>query len=92
VRLVDWNGTKVAVAVYGKGLGSIVVAESPATAKDPLAGLDQLPSVSINGTTGRELATALGTAITFQHGQVRTLVAGSVPTVSAEQAARELTS
>ncbi len=92
VRLVDWNGTKVAVAVYGKGLSSIVVAESPATAKDPLAGLDQLPSVSVNGTTGRELATALGTAITFQHGQVRTLVVGSVPTVSAEQAARELTS
>jgi outer membrane lipoprotein-sorting protein len=92
VRLVDWNGTNVAVAVYGKGLGAIVVAESPATAKDPLAGLDQLPSVSVNGATGRELATALGTAITFQHGQVRTLVVGSVPTVSAEQAARELTS
>jgi outer membrane lipoprotein-sorting protein len=91
VRLVDWNGTKVAVAVYGKGLGAIVVAELPATAKDPLAGLSQLPSISINGDTGRELATALGTAITFQHGQVRTLVVGSVPTVSAEQAARELT-
>ncbi len=91
VRLVDWNGTKVAVAIYGKGLGAIVVGELPATAKDPLAGLSQLPSVSINGDTGRELATALGTAITFQHGQVRTLVVGSVPTVSAEQAARELT-
>jgi hypothetical protein len=90
VRLVDWNGTKVAVAVYGKGLGAIVVAEMPATAKDPLATLDQLPSISINGDTGRELATALGTAITFQHGQVRTLVVGSVPTVSAEQAAREI--
>jgi outer membrane lipoprotein-sorting protein len=92
VRLVDWNGTKVAVATYGEGLGAIVVAELPATAKDPLAGLDQLPSISINGDTGRELATALGTAITFQHGQVRTLVVGSVPTVSAEQAARELSS
>jgi outer membrane lipoprotein-sorting protein len=90
VRLVDWNGTKVAVAVYGKGLGAIVVGEMPATAKDPLASLDQLPSISINGDTGRELATALGTAITFQHGQVRTLVVGSVPTVSAEQAAREI--
>ena len=92
VRLVDWDGTKVAVAVYGKGLGAIVVAELPASAKDPLGALDQLPSISINGATGRELATALGTAITFQHGQVRTLVVGSVPTVSAEQAARELTS
>jgi outer membrane lipoprotein-sorting protein len=92
VRLIDWNGTKVAVATYGKGLGAIVVAELPASAKDPLGALDQLPSISINGDTGRELATALGTAITFQHGQVRTLVVGSVPTVSAEQAARELTS
>ena len=92
VRLVDWNGTKVAVAVYGKGLGAIVVGELPATAQDPLAGLSELPSISINGDTGRELATALGTAITFQHGQVRMLVVGSVPTVSAEQAARELTS
>jgi outer membrane lipoprotein-sorting protein len=92
VRLVDWNGTKVAVAVYGKGLGAIVVAELPATAKDPLGALDQLPSISINGDTGRELATALGTAITFRHGDVRTLVVGSVPTVSAEQAAREIAS
>jgi hypothetical protein len=91
IRLVDWNGTKVAVGLYGTGLGSIVVAQSPASSKDPLASLDQLPSVSVNGATGRELATALGTAITFSHDGVRTLVAGSVPTVSAEQAARELT-
>jgi outer membrane lipoprotein-sorting protein len=90
VRLVDWNGTKVAVGIYGVGLGSIIVAESPASSKDPLAGLDQLPSISVNGATGRELATALGTAITFSHDGVRTLVVGSVPTVSAEQAAREL--
>jgi outer membrane lipoprotein-sorting protein len=92
VRLIDWNGTKVAVAAYGKGLASIVVAELPASAKDPLASLDQLPSISINGTTGRELATALGTAVTFQKDGVRTVVFGSVPTVSAEQAARELVS
>jgi outer membrane lipoprotein-sorting protein len=92
VRLIDWGGTKVAVATYGKGLGSIVVAELPATAKDPLSSLSQLPSISIGGTTGRELATALGTAITFQKDGVRTIVAGSVPTVSAEQAARELVS
>jgi outer membrane lipoprotein-sorting protein len=92
VSLVDWNGTKVAVAIYGKGLGAIVVAELPATAKDPLSSLSELPSISNKGDTGRERATALGTAITFQHGQVRMLVVGSVPTVSAEQAARELTS
>jgi outer membrane lipoprotein-sorting protein len=92
VRLIDWSGTRVAVSTYGEGLGAIVVAELPASSKDPLGALDQLPSISINGDTGKELATALGTAITFQHGNVRTLVVGSVPTVSAEQAARELTS
>jgi outer membrane lipoprotein-sorting protein len=92
VRLVDWSGTNVAVSTYGEGLGAIVVAELPASSKDPLGALDQLPSISIDGDTGKELATALGTAITFQHGTVRTLVVGSVPTVSAEQAARELTS
>jgi outer membrane lipoprotein-sorting protein len=92
VRLVNLKDNKVALVTYGKGLGAIVVAEMPATAKDPLASLSQLPSISINGSTGRELATALGTAITFTHGDVRTIVVGSVPTVSAEQAARELAS
>jgi outer membrane lipoprotein-sorting protein len=90
VRLVNLKDNKVALVTYGKGLGAIVVAEMPSTAKDPLSSLSQLPSISINGSTGRELATALGTAITFTHGDVRTLVVGSVPTVSAEQAAREL--
>jgi hypothetical protein len=91
VRLETLGDTKVALITYGKGLGSIVVAESPASAKDPLGQLQQLPTISVNGATGHELATALGTAITFTHDGVRTLVGGSVPTVSAEQAARELT-
>jgi outer membrane lipoprotein-sorting protein len=90
-RLATLKDTKVALITYGKGLGSIVVAEAPASSRDPLGELAQLPSISVNGATGRELATALGTAITFTHDGVRTLVAGSVPTVSAEQAARELT-
>jgi outer membrane lipoprotein-sorting protein len=91
VRLETLGDTPVALVTYGNGLGSIVVAESAASSKDPLGQLSQLPSISVNGATGRELATALGTAITFTHDGVRTLVAGSVPTVSAEQAARELT-
>ena len=93
VRLVDWNGTKVAVADLRQGPRRDRRGRAAGDARRiRSAALDQLPSISINGTTGRELATALGTAITFQHGQVRTLVVGSVPTVSAEQAARELTS
>jgi outer membrane lipoprotein-sorting protein len=92
VRLLESDGTKVALATYGKGLGAIMVAELPATGKDPLGPLAQLPSISIDGTTGRELATALGTVITYQKDGVRTIVGGSIPTVSAEQAARELVS
>ncbi len=106
VRLVDrGDGPPGAVAVYGKGLGAIVVAEQDAkSAKDhgggPLGGGGgdrgdrdeqlRLPTVNIDGATGQELATALGTVVTFERGGVSYTVAGSVPPQAAEQAAREL--
>jgi hypothetical protein len=46
--------------------------------------------VNIDGATGSELATALGTVVTFQSGGVQYVVAGSVPPVAAENAARGL--
>ena len=49
-----------------------------------------LPQVNIDGDTGQELATALGTLVTFESGGVSYLVAGSVPPVAAENAARGL--
>jgi outer membrane lipoprotein-sorting protein len=49
-----------------------------------------LPSVSIGGTTGHELSTALGTLITFTRGGVGYVVVGSVPANAAEAAARGL--
>ena len=49
-----------------------------------------LPQVNIDGATGTELATALGTILTFERDGVRYVVAGSVPPVAAENAAREL--
>ena len=49
-----------------------------------------LPQVNIDGATGTELATALGTLVTFERGGVNYLVAGSVPPVAAENAARGL--
>jgi len=51
----------------------------------------KLPQVNIHGRTGTELATALGTIVTVQRDGVRYTVAGSVPPVAAENAARALT-
>jgi outer membrane lipoprotein-sorting protein len=90
VRLVDAGGTKTAMLVYGKGLGAIVVLEQStgvSASGDPLAGL---PRVSIDGASGRELATALGTVLRFQRGGVTYTLLGSVPAVAAETAARAL--
>ena len=49
-----------------------------------------LPQVNIDGATGQELATALGTLVTFESDGISYLVAGSVPPVAAENAARGL--
>jgi hypothetical protein len=92
VRVVEWSGTQAAMAVYGRGLGAVVVLEQPATAsatpkRSPLAAL---PGVSIDGASGHELDTALGTLIQFDRGGVRYTVIGSLPPAAAEAAARAI--
>ena len=47
-------------------------------------------AVSRDGTTAHELATQLGTALTWRKDGVSFVLAGSVPTAAAEAAAREL--
>lgn len=86
-----------AVVVYGEGLGAIVVVQTAASAESPLGGAQgggdhalRVPRVNIDGATGSELATALGTVLTFRQNGVDHLVAGSVPPQAAETAAREL--
>jgi len=54
------------------------------------AGLSQLPSISVNGATGHELSTALGTVVTFDRSGVSYTVLGSVPANAAEAAAKGL--
>jgi outer membrane lipoprotein-sorting protein len=100
VRLVTLDGDKAALAIYGEGFGAIGVLEratKPATAKDAGQAKDaggeralRLPEINIDGATGSELATALGTVVTFERGGVSYVVAGSVPPVAAENAARGL--
>ena len=89
MRPIGWDGRRGALVTYGRGLGGIAVIErkaKPGKSRDRL----NLPTVSINGVTGRELATALGTAIDFQRQGVDYTVLGSVPAAAAEAAARGL--
>jgi outer membrane lipoprotein-sorting protein len=86
VRLVG----KAALVVYGHGLGAIVVVERAATENGGGGPLGSLPTVSLDGVTAHELATQLGTALTWKQSGVRFVLAGSVPTAAAEAAARAL--
>jgi hypothetical protein len=99
-RLLDWGGTPAALVAYGQNLGGIAVIERPAdsaTASPSAGGSSKgehrglnLPTVSINGITGQELDTALGTMIQFTRAGVSYTVVGSVPAAAAEAAARAL--
>ena len=88
VRLVDANGSPAALSVYGEGMGAILVLQREAGEKRELP--EDLPRVNIDGATGTEIATPLGTLVTFERGGVRYTVVGSAPPVAAENAARGL--
>jgi outer membrane lipoprotein-sorting protein len=87
------GGEQPHVSTSGKGLGAIVLAESPVKAGSKEAipsGLEGLPKVSINGTSATELPTPLGTLLTFDRAGIRYLLAGSVTPASIEAFARGL--
>ena len=88
VRLVKANGTPAALSVYGEGMGAILVLQREAGEEREVP--EGLPRVNIDGATGTEVATPLGTLVTFERGGVSYLVVGSVPPVAAENAARGL--
>jgi outer membrane lipoprotein-sorting protein len=97
VSLLDMSGHPAALVTYGQNLGGIAVIEQaadPSAAPSTGASHDgrglSLPTVSIKGSTGQELDTALGTLIRFTRGKVSFTVVGSVPAVAAEHAARAL--
>jgi hypothetical protein len=94
VRLLGSGASAGALIAYGQGLGSLTVVEHAAGSTDalPSSALDVLPGVSINGASGHELVTALGTIIAFDHAGVSFAVAGSVSQADAETAARALAS
>ena len=93
IRLVGDAKAQTVVVTYGQGLGGIVIAErkTPADSKGGTSGsFGSLPTVSLDGITAHELATQLGTIVTWQHAGVSTTLAGSIPSAAAEAAAREL--
>jgi outer membrane lipoprotein-sorting protein len=89
VRLLHWGDSPAALITYGDGLGTIAVVERPTPAHGSNGG-PSLPSVDINGVTGQELDTALGTLVRFERGSVTYTVAGSVKPATAKSAARGL--
>jgi outer membrane lipoprotein-sorting protein len=92
VRLVGSSDSKSVLVVYGQGLGAIVVVEHKATDSGRSNGgvLSNLPSVALDGVSGHELATQLGTVVTWQRDGVGYVLAGSLPPAAAEAAARDL--
>jgi outer membrane lipoprotein-sorting protein len=102
VRLISSGKDAGALATYGQGLGGVAVIELPSQQESGSAnapssnaqGGEQsgltLPKVSINGASGQELDTALGTVLRFERHGVQYIVAGSVPPGTALAAARGL--
>lgn len=92
VRVVGGSDSKAALAVYGQGLGALIVVErkAPATGAQKQGVLSSLPAVSLDGLTGHELATQLGTIIEWERNGVSYVLGGSLPPAAAEAAARTL--
>lgn len=78
------------VLVYGDDPGAIVVVEHKADSTQTPKMLDALPKVDVNGATGHELSTQLGTGITWQRNGVAFVLLGSVPAATAESAAQDV--
>ncbi len=81
-----------ALVAYGKGLGGIAVIEQKSDGQAPQQSShgNSIPTVSINGATGQELPTALGTVVRFSRGGVDYTVLGSQPSGVVLAAARAL--
>jgi outer membrane lipoprotein-sorting protein len=91
VRLVEQDGKAGALVTYGRGLGGIAVLQTPASTEQARpSGELSLPKISINGASGEELETPLGSVVRFERAGVSYTVVGSVARAMAEAAARAL--
>jgi outer membrane lipoprotein-sorting protein len=91
VELIKLDDDKGAVSLYGDGLGTVAVFQYRSQdGRHDALGRFNLPEINIDGRTGKELATALGTIVSFERDGIVYVVAGLVPPVAAENAARGL--
>jgi outer membrane lipoprotein-sorting protein len=98
VRLVHLHGRPAALVTYGHGLDGLALLEQAgghellpsASVLNPNTSLGVLPHVSVNGAAASELATAIGTLLSWQSAGVGYTLAGSVTNASAEAAANGL--
>jgi outer membrane lipoprotein-sorting protein len=98
VHLVGHGRDAGALLTYGHNLDGVAVLETPAKGKAQLGSSSTngeqpgvtLPSVSINGASGQELDTALGTVVRFRRAGVDYTVVGSVLPAVAKAAASGL--
>jgi outer membrane lipoprotein-sorting protein len=89
-RVVGHGSHRGVLVVYGEGLGAITVLERETGGSGAGAQLKALPTVSLDGVEGHELATPLATILTWDRGGVSYVLAGSVKPSVAESAARSL--
>jgi outer membrane lipoprotein-sorting protein len=90
IRLVGGKDSPSVLAVYGRGLGAVLVVERKPDGSAGGSMLSALPTVSLDGVTAHELATQLGTVVTWERGGTSFVLAGSLPPAAAESAARSL--
>jgi outer membrane lipoprotein-sorting protein len=91
IRLVGPAHSRAVLAVYGQGLGAIVVIERKADAPSSGGGmLGSVPTISLNGVSAHELSTPLGTIVSWDSGGVSYVLAGSIPAAAAQSAASAL--
>jgi outer membrane lipoprotein-sorting protein len=80
--------------VVGSGLGSVIVLSHPSASADHAgsgpAGPLPLQSVTIDGSSGQQLSTSLGTVLAFTRDGVDYLLAGSVTPATIDSVARGL--
>ena len=85
-----------AAAVYGKGLGAVVVVEKPYDASQAPAGKSnghqqvKLPTTDVRGARATVIETPLGSVVQWTRGGVSYVVAASAPRSAVEAAARGL--
>ena len=79
------------LTTHGRGPGTVAVLENKAQEGDKQSGAAEgLPKVRINGVDASELATPLGTLLSFERSGVRYVVGGFVPPGKVEEVARGL--